>query len=84
MQYGNAVERMVAQDIRQSPVNRMLFEHVSKPFQRGPDFVGRGPLQGMNFDITTVRGVADHLKRPYGSGLKVITYQRPPNFTVFP
>jgi RHS repeat-associated protein len=85
MQYGNAIERLSAQEIAQSPLHSRLFRHVGGPNQ--PDFVGTpgGPAQGMNFDITTPAAVRAHLARPvYGPGLNVVTYQRPPLFTLFP
>lgn len=77
MAYGNAVERLVAQDVSTSPQLNSLFTHVGGP--NNPDFVGFG----LNFDITTPGQVAAHLARPgYGQGLNVITYQRPPGWTV--
>ena len=82
MQYGNAVERMVAQDIQTSPIDRSFFHYVGGP--SNPDFIGRGLLRGMNFDITTPRQVTAHLLRPYGPGLNIITYSRPPWFITFP
>lgn len=79
MAYGNAVERLVAQDVAASPQLNLMFRHVGGP--SNPDFVGFG----LNFDITTPGQVAAHLARPgYGSGLNVITYQRPPGWTVTP
>jgi hypothetical protein len=77
MQYGNAVERLVAREIRNDPLLRTLFEHTRGP---GPDFRGIGQLQGETFDITTSGQIGAHLARPYGQGLKVITYQRPFGF----
>ena len=35
-------------------------------------------------DITTPGQVTGQLARPYGPGLNVVTYERPPNFTLFP
>lgn len=83
MQYGNAVERMVAQEINQSARTGTWLQHVGGP--NNPDFVGLGRLSGMNFDITTEAARAAHLARPgYGSGLNIITYQRPLDFWLFP
>jgi hypothetical protein len=84
MQYGNAVERLAAREISDSPLLSRLFERFGGP--NSPDFVGRGaPLMwAETFDITTVQAVARHLTRPYGPGLNVVTYQRPPLFGVFP
>ncbi|HEX7275528.1 MAG TPA: RHS repeat-associated core domain-containing protein, partial [Nitrososphaeraceae archaeon] len=83
MQYGNAVERLAAEHINQSPLHRQLFQYVGGPSR--PDFVGRGIGSGLNFDITTPRAINAHLARPgYGSGLQVCTYERPLGFTTFP
>jgi RHS repeat-associated protein len=83
MQWGNAVERLGAQEIRNSPLHSQLFEHVGGPHQ--PDFIGRGLPVGQNFDITTPGQVQAHLNRPgYGPGLNVVTYQRPSWFKLFP
>jgi len=49
----------------------------------GPDFVGRGILGGMKFEIRTVAGAAGHLER-YGPWIHISTYIRPVGFTVFP
>src|SRR5699024_2667327 len=77
MQYGNAVERLVARENRADPLLRTLLKHTHGP---GPDFEGVGHLQGQIFDITTPAQVPAHLARPYGQGLNVITYQRPAGF----
>jgi RHS repeat-associated protein len=77
MQYGNAVERLVAQNIGRDSLLRSIFEHNRGP---GPDFYGRGHLQGQIFDITTPAQVQAHLARPYGKNLQTITYQRPVGF----
>jgi hypothetical protein len=82
MEYGNAVERLVAQEIRESPLHRQIFEYVSGP--NNPDFVGRGIFAG-NLDITTPGQIGVHLAREgYGAGLQVVTYQRPATFKLFP
>ena len=83
LQYGNAIERGVAQQIRQSRIDRLLFRHVSRPGVRTPDFVGRGPFRNLKFDITTAAQRNAHRTRSYGRGLQIITYQRPWWFTVF-
>ncbi|MEX2316721.1 MAG: RHS repeat-associated core domain-containing protein [Pirellulales bacterium] len=79
MQYGNSVERLVAREIAADPQGLgALFEHNLTG--RGPDFFGRGPLQGQIYDITTPAQVPAHLARPYGQGLNTIIYQRPTGF----
>jgi hypothetical protein len=84
MQYGNAVERLVAQEIRDAPLHRRMFERYGGP--NNPDFGGNvvGAGWGEAFDITTPGAVAEHLTRPYGPGLNIVTYQRPPLFKLFP
>ena len=82
MQFGNAVERLVDQSARSNSLMRQLFGHRGGP--SNPDFVGRGPYTGLNYDITTPRGVGPHLARPYGPGLLIPTYVRPVGFGVFP
>jgi RHS repeat-associated protein len=78
-QYGNALERLVAREIKSDPMLSSLYRHVGGP--SNPDFIGRGLLNGMNFDITTPGQAAAHLARPgYGKGLNIITYERPPGF----
>jgi hypothetical protein len=85
-QYGNAVERLVAGQVRASPLLTRLYQHVSRPGASTPDFVGKGVFSGLNFDVTvnTARQIANHLGRWYGPGLVIATYNRPPGFTVFP
>ena len=84
MQYGNAVERLVKIEIEKSPLHSKLFEHFGGP--NNPDFAGRGAglAWGEAFEITTPQAVPRHLARPYGPGLNVVTYQRPPLFRLFP
>jgi RHS repeat-associated protein len=84
MQYGHAVERTVAETVGESPILSGLFKPVSGP--GNPDFVGRSLFSGLEFDVTTntSRSVAEHLGRPYGQGLILLLYTRPPGFTVFP
>ena len=81
IQYGNALERLVARRIRQTPDLADVLEHVGGP--SNPDFVAFG----QNYDITTetMAQVWRHMRRPgYGEGLGVVTYQRPTGFTTFP
>ena len=82
MEYGNAVEGLVALRIEGSFVLSRMFRHIGGPNQ--PDFVGRGLLRGQNYDITTPGHAAAHFGRWYGPGLNIIPYERPPGFTVFP
>lgn len=85
MQYGHALERMVAEELRTDPILRTMFDPVGIG-RRGPDIVGIGPARGLRFDITTSspQTILRHLERPYGQGLTVITYERPVGFEVFP
>jgi len=53
MQYGNALERLVARRIATSDVYSSMFQYVGGP--GNPDFVGLGSAAGMNFDLTTTR-----------------------------
>jgi hypothetical protein len=72
MNYGKSVERLVARNIEKSPIDNLLYKHVGGP--NNPDFVGRGILNGINFEITTKAQVAKHLARPYGPNLQIATY----------
>jgi RHS repeat-associated protein len=74
MNYGKSVERLVARNIEKSPIDNLLYKHVGGP--NNPDFVGRGILNGINFEITTKAQVAKHLARPYGPNLQIATYTR--------
>ena len=81
--YGNAIQRLVNADILNSPTYSSIFDVVGGP--NNPDYVGMGPAEGLNFDITTPGQVGAHLARPgYGQGLNVITYQRAPGWTLPP
>ena len=71
--YGNALERLVAEDIESSPDMRSLFEHVGGP--NNPDFRGVGDAQGLFFDITTTKQIIPHLNRPYGPNTVVTPYE---------
>lgn len=77
LQYGNALERLVANEIIADPKLDALFEHVGGKGKS--DFIGRGLFRGQNFDITTVGQIEAHLFRSgYGEGLIIIIYVRPP------
>jgi hypothetical protein len=81
--YGNAIQRLVNRQIGNSDFYSSIFDVVGGP--NNPDYVGIGPAEGMNFDITTPGQVGSHLARPgYGQGLNVITYQRAPGWTLPP
>ena len=82
MQYGNAVERMVANQIENTPSLKRMFDYVGGP--NATDFTGVGRFQGLNWDITTdtARQYAAHVARPYQP--IVIPYSRPATFTNFP
>lgn len=84
MEYGNAIERMVSQQIKETPVISGLYKHVGGP--NNPDFIGTGLFNGLEFDITTntTRSISSHLSRAYGRGLIIATYTRPVGFGVFP
>jgi uncharacterized protein YukE len=85
MSYGKAVERDVARTISASPVLSESLIHLGGPNQ--PDFTITLPDgRVVNFDITTndPRGIARHLKRPYGPGLEIIGYDRPDGVVPFP
>jgi exonuclease VII small subunit len=85
MSYGKAVEREVARSIRVSPVLSESLVHLGGPSQ--PDFTITLPDgRVVNFDITTndPRGIARHLRRPYGPGLEIIGYDRPDGVVPFP
>ena len=49
VQYGNAVERLVAQQVRANPQLRQMFRHVGGA--NNPEFVGRGFWSNMTYDI---------------------------------
>jgi hypothetical protein len=84
MEYGNAVEKMVNNQIRENPILSSLFKHTSGP--NNPDFVGTGIFAGMNFDITTNTSrsiITTHLSRAHGQGLIMATYSCPFGFGIF-
>ena len=77
LQYGRALEKLVAREIADDPLLKSIYRYNRGA---GPDFFGTGPLQGQIFDISTPGQVPAHLARPYGQGLNVITYERPAGF----
>jgi RHS repeat-associated protein len=75
LQYGRAVEKLVAKQIGADPHGLgTLFEYNRRGV--GPDFYGP---KGQIYDITTEAQSAAHINR-YGPNLNVITYERPPGF----
>jgi hypothetical protein len=84
MQYGNAVERLVAEAMDDDLGNQIV-QYTGGPGGGSmPDFVGVGPAQGQMFDITTPGQVASKAGKWYGPNLITPTYVRPPGFTAFP
>lgn len=81
MQYGNAVERIVGDRIKNS-ILKYVFKYLGG--KNVPDFVGKSIFTGLQFDITTPGSVGAHLSRPYGQNLIFLLYERPINFKVFP
>lgn len=79
--YGHAVERLTARLAQASSRYDSLFQYVSRRGGRGPDFIGRSgtSASGLRIDITTVGEVLKHRARPYGPGLVMPTYTRPPS-----
>jgi RHS repeat-associated protein len=84
LQYGNALERLVGNQIDSSPLTLQILERAGGPNRE--DFVGVGPAAGRLFDITTdtVRQINSHLNRPYGAFLELILYTRPSPLTFPP
>lgn len=76
MNFGKAVERLVAARIEQDPNLKTLFKYVGKQ-KNTFDFLGIGRFEGLKFDITTPGQTAKHLARPYGEGLIIIDYISP-------
>jgi RHS repeat-associated protein len=84
--YGNTLERMVAEAVKADPLLAPYLEYLneagaSRVFREGfrgtPDWAGKGPLEGLIFDLTTSEGVEAHLERWYGENLVCHTYERP-------
>jgi hypothetical protein len=74
--YGRALERLVARRVRNDPI---LSKHLRYTGQgSGPDFRGKrgSHLQGVNFELTTRRARADHVRRRYPN-TRIYTYRRP-------
>ncbi|MDE8347730.1 MAG: hypothetical protein POH28_16385 [Acidocella sp.] len=82
MQYGNAVEDLVRQAWEDDSLAQQILDYTGNG--PGPDFMGLGSAQGQTFDISTSLGREPHWRCPYGPGMQIITYSRPPGFTVFP
>jgi len=72
---GTALERMVAESVGADPMLAPYFEYLSGANK--PDWIGRGPLQGLFFDLTTPGAVGRHFSRSYGENLVVHTYVMP-------
>jgi hypothetical protein len=84
MQYGNAVERLVARAMR-NELGSQLVQYTGGPGGGSmPDFVGVGPAEGQVFDITTPGQAASKAGKWYGPGLITPTYVRPITFRLFP
>ena len=73
--YGKALERAVERAVRADPLLAPHLEYLSGA--SNPDWVGRGALEGLLFDVTTEGEVGAHLARPYGENLVIHTYQGP-------
>lgn len=73
MWYGRALERAVARTIGMSDRLSSLFRY--KGDSPGPDFVGMGDAAGLSFEVTTFKGIAEHLSRPYGGDIIVTPYE---------
>jgi hypothetical protein len=74
--YGRALEKMVAEAIADNFALNQYFEYQGGA--NNPDFVGKGPLEGLSFDITTESDLQRHIdKRQYGENLVVHPYSRP-------
>ena len=84
MQYGNAVERLVAEAM-DNELGSQLVRYTGGPGGGSmPDFVGVGPAEGQVFDITTPGQAALKAGKWYGSGLITPTYVRPIRCRLFP
>lgn len=65
--YGKLMEQMTA-----SHLDPNYLQYIAAPNQA--DWAARGANEGLLFDLTTVKGRAEHFRRPYGENLIVITY----------
>jgi hypothetical protein len=61
--FGQAIERMVARSLRSNPVIGKYFEYIAEPFVAGADWAGRRVLEGLEFDLTTFKGIRPHMRR---------------------
>jgi RHS repeat-associated protein len=84
--YGKALERLINQAIRNDPQLSPYFEYTADPRrharagEKRPDWVGRGPLEGMQFEVTTERDLTSHQARENALDNWIVrTYSRPPN-----
>jgi hypothetical protein len=78
--FGKAVEREVADSVKNSVFLKHMVTYTSRPFVKGPDFMSK--FSGNVYDVTT-RGTqwgADHFNRGYDGALKLIDYVRPTGF----
>jgi hypothetical protein len=71
--FGTALERMQARSLQIDPRTAPFFQYLAG--KNNPDFVGRGLLQGLFFDVTTEARAAKHYLRPYGENLVVHSYK---------
>ncbi|MET9385993.1 SpvB/TcaC N-terminal domain-containing protein [Streptomyces sp. NPDC002928] len=80
--FGQAMERAVERAVRSNPLLSKFLVHIGNKAGvavRGPgrpDWMGRGILQGILVDLTTVAGAAKHYARYYGEKMLVLTYTR--------
>lgn len=84
MQFGNAVERMVARDVQRFPALRGVLDYAGGAGR--PDFYGRGLWQGATFDITTFGQIPTKFPGgiPKYPVLTVVPYARPAGAVPFP
>jgi RHS repeat-associated protein len=81
--YGQAMERLVDRAVRSSSLLSRYLRHVGNKVGAAvagsgrPDWVGRGIVQGLLVDLTTLAGKAAHHARYYGEKMLVLTYVRP-------
>jgi len=81
--YGQAMERLLDRAIRSSSLLSKYFKHIGSKAgvavagSGRPDWMGKGLMQGVLVDLTTVAGRANHYARYYGEKMLVLTYARP-------
>jgi hypothetical protein len=77
---------MIAESVRADPRIAPHFEYLGSsspsigPGKGNPDWVGKGPLEGLFFDVTTLEDLPKHIDpelRWYGENLVVHPYERP-------